>query len=73
MTKVERTVTAGPRLSRSEDALPHGLRAADPAELENVAGGLSLGGILDTIDKVTKFSQAVTFGGLLGGLIYTQT
>ena len=39
MTNVERTVTAGPRLSRIEDALPHGFREADPAELANVEGG----------------------------------
>jgi hypothetical protein len=39
MMQIERTVTAGPRLSRSEDALPQGFHEADPAELANVAGG----------------------------------
>jgi hypothetical protein len=33
-------------------ALPHGLREANSAELENVAGGFSFGDILDTIDTV---------------------
>ena len=39
MTQIERTVTAGPRLSRIEDAVAQGFREADPAELENVEGG----------------------------------
>jgi hypothetical protein len=39
MTKTERTVAAGPGLSGIADALPQGLRAADPAELANVQGG----------------------------------
>jgi hypothetical protein len=40
MSQNERRVTAGPRLSKVGDALPQGFRAADPAELENVQGGL---------------------------------
>jgi hypothetical protein len=65
MMQIEPTVTAGPRLSRSEDALPHGLRVADPAEQENVEGGW---GIFETIDRI---SAAVT-GGLLGAYIYDK-
>jgi hypothetical protein len=39
MMQIERTVAAGPRLSRIGDALPQGFHEADPAELENVEGG----------------------------------
>jgi hypothetical protein len=33
-------MTAVPRMSKVGDALPQGFRAADPAELENVEGGM---------------------------------
>jgi lactobin A/cerein 7B family class IIb bacteriocin len=39
MMQIERTVTAVPRLSRIEGALPQGFHEADPAELANVEGG----------------------------------
>jgi hypothetical protein len=40
MMQIERSVTAGPRPSRIEDALPQGFHETDPAELANVEGGL---------------------------------
>jgi hypothetical protein len=40
MMQIERTVTAGPRLSLIEDVVPQGFREADSAELANVEGGL---------------------------------
>jgi hypothetical protein len=69
MTQIKRTVTAGPRLSTIEDSL-HGFRAADPAELANVAGGdwPSLGSIWKTIDRVGAYAT----GGVVAGFVYDK-